>query len=79
MTVLAATTATTPTSTDPSAPASTAGPVARPSWGRRTAVAAGFQERARVLYKELRFEGQPVFASIPEPHVKVVLYERRFA
>jgi hypothetical protein len=49
------------------------------SFSQRAAVAAGFQEKARVLYKELIFEGRPVFASIPEPHVKVALYERVFA
>jgi ribosomal protein S18 acetylase RimI-like enzyme len=48
------------------------------NFSQRAAVAAGFQEKARVLYKELLFEGRPVFASIPEPHVKVVLYERLF-
>jgi hypothetical protein len=48
------------------------------SFSQRAAVAAGFVEKARVMYKDLVFEGRPVFASIPEPHVKLVLHERVF-
>jgi hypothetical protein len=45
-------------------------------FSQRCALATGFEERARVPYKEFLFEGRPVFASIPAPHEKVVLYER---
>jgi GNAT superfamily N-acetyltransferase len=48
-------------------------------FSQRGALKCGFQERARVIYKDYRFEGRPVFASIPEPHVKFALYERVFS
>jgi GNAT superfamily N-acetyltransferase len=46
------------------------------AFSQRAAVEAGFRERASVTYQDFLFEGRPVFASIPEPHVKVALYER---
>lgn len=49
------------------------------SFSQRAAAAAGFQERARVMYKDLVFEGRRAFAAIPEPHVKLALYERVFS
>ncbi len=48
-------------------------------FSQRGALKSGFQEMARVIYKDYRFEGRPVFASIPEPHVKFALYERVFS
>ena len=45
-------------------------------FSQRAALDAGFQERACVMYKDFHFEGRPVFASVPEPHLKVGLYER---
>ena len=45
-------------------------------FSQRGAIKSGFQERMRIIYKDYRFEGRPVFASIPEPHVKFALYER---
>jgi hypothetical protein len=39
---------------------------------------AGFQERARLAYRDFRFEGRPVFAEIEPPHTHVILYEREF-
>lgn len=45
-------------------------------FSQRAALDAGFQERACIVYRDFRFEGCPVFASIPEPHLKVGLYER---
>lgn len=45
-------------------------------FSQRAALDAGFQERACVAYQDFLFEGRPVFAAIPEPHLKVGLYER---
>jgi hypothetical protein len=45
-------------------------------FSQRAALDAGFQERACVAYKDFLFEGSPIFAAIPEPHLKVGLYER---
>jgi hypothetical protein len=39
---------------------------------------AGFQERARLAYRDFRFEGRAVFAEITPPHTHVILYEREF-
>ena len=39
---------------------------------------AGFQERARLAYRDFRFEGRAVFAEIEPPHTHVILYEREF-
>ncbi len=47
-------------------------------FSQRGAVKSGFQEMARVVYKDYRFEGRPVFERIPEPHSKFALYERVF-
>lgn len=49
------------------------------SFSQRAAAAAGFQERASVIYKDLVFEGRPIFAAVPEPHVKLALYDRVFS
>lgn len=38
----------------------------------------GFQERARLAYRDFRFEGRAVFASIEPPHTHVILFEREF-
>lgn len=45
-------------------------------FSQRAALDAGFQERACVIYKDFLFEGRLVFTAIPEPHLKVGLYER---
>ena len=37
---------------------------------------AGFQERARLAYRDFRFEGRAVFAGIQPPHTHVILFER---
>ena len=39
---------------------------------------AGFQERARLTYRDFRFDGRAVFADIEPPHLHVILYEREF-
>jgi hypothetical protein len=39
---------------------------------------AGFQERARLAYRDFRFEGRAVFAEIKLPHTHVILFEREF-
>ena len=39
---------------------------------------AGFQERARLAYRDFRFDGRAVFAEIEPPHTHVILYEREF-
>lgn len=36
----------------------------------------GFQERARLSYRDFRFEGRAVFAEIEPPHTNVILFER---
>jgi len=38
----------------------------------------GFQERARLSYRDFRFEGRAVFAGIEPPHTHVILFEREF-
>jgi hypothetical protein len=38
----------------------------------------GFQERARLTYRDFRFEGRPVFANIEPPHTDLILFERQF-
>ncbi len=38
----------------------------------------GFEERARLAYRDFRFEGRPVFAAIEPPHTHVILFEREF-
>jgi len=44
-------------------------------FSQRCALANGFEERAHVVYKDFVFEGRNVFASVPEPHRKLALYE----
>jgi hypothetical protein len=39
---------------------------------------AGFQERARLAYRDFRFEGRAVFAAIQPPHTHVILFELEF-
>jgi hypothetical protein len=38
----------------------------------------GFEERARLAYRDFRFEGRAVFAGIEPPHAHVILFEREF-
>jgi len=38
----------------------------------------GFQERARLSYRDFRFEGRAVFAVIEAPHSHLILFEREF-
>jgi GNAT superfamily N-acetyltransferase len=38
----------------------------------------GFQERARMAYRDFRFEGLAVFDEIEPPHTHVILFEREF-
>ncbi|MBK9260664.1 MAG: hypothetical protein IPM54_12685 [Polyangiaceae bacterium] len=46
------------------------------AYSQRSAIATGFTERASIVYKDFIFDGRPIFASIPEPHRRLVLYER---
>ena len=39
---------------------------------------AGFEERARLAYRDFRFEGRAVFADIQSPHTHLILFEREF-
>lgn len=39
---------------------------------------SGFKERARISYKDFRFNGQAVFAGIEPPHTHVIFFEREF-
>lgn len=39
---------------------------------------AGLQERARVAYRDFRFGGRAVFATIEPPHTHTILFEREF-
>jgi hypothetical protein len=45
-------------------------------YSQRAALASGFQEKATLHYNDYRFEGRPVFASIPAPHERLILFER---
>lgn len=38
----------------------------------------GFQERARLAYRDFRFEGRAVFSEIEPPHTDLILFEREF-
>ena len=38
----------------------------------------GLKERARISYKDFRFDGRPVLAGIEPPHTHVTLFEREF-
>ena len=38
----------------------------------------GFQERERLAYRDFRFEGRAVFATIEWPHTNLILFEREF-
>ena len=39
---------------------------------------AGFQERARLAYRDFLFDGRSVFARIEAPHTYLILFEREF-
>jgi hypothetical protein len=39
---------------------------------------SGFQKRARLAYRDFRFEGRAVFAEIEPPHTHAILFEREF-
>lgn len=45
-------------------------------FSQRCALRAGFDERTELMYKDFLFDGLPVFAAIPEPHLALGLYER---
>jgi hypothetical protein len=36
----------------------------------------GLQERARVAYRDFRYEGRAVFAGVSAPHTHAILFER---
>jgi hypothetical protein len=38
----------------------------------------GFQERARLVYQDFRFEGRAVFTAIEPPHTDLILFELEF-
>lgn len=38
----------------------------------------GFKERARLAYRDFRFQGRAVFAGIEAPHTDLILFEREF-
>jgi len=38
----------------------------------------GFEERARLTYRDFRFEGRAVFAAIEAPHTHLIFFEREF-
>src|SRR5262249_7047698 len=48
-------------------------------YSQQAARRAGFQPMARVSYREHRFQGRPVFRSIPAPHAELLLLERVLA
>jgi len=39
---------------------------------------AGLKERARLAYRDFRFEGRAIFAGIPAPHTGIILFEKEF-
>ena len=45
-------------------------------YSQRAAERAGFIEVARLAYRDFRFDGQPVFGSVPAPHTHLAFYER---
>jgi len=45
-------------------------------YSQSAAELAGFTEVARLVYRDYRFDGQPVFANVPEPHTHLAFYER---
>jgi hypothetical protein len=47
-------------------------------YSQAAAVRNGFHERARLAYRDFRFEGRAVFAEIEPPHTHVILFEREF-
>lgn len=47
-------------------------------YSQTAAKKTGFKERARISYKDFRFEGRPVFAGIEPPHTHVIFFEREF-
>jgi hypothetical protein len=47
-------------------------------YSQMAAVRNGFHERARLAYRDFRYEGRAVFAEIEPPHTHVILFEREF-
>jgi ribosomal protein S18 acetylase RimI-like enzyme len=39
---------------------------------------AGLEERARIAYRDFRFEGRAVFATVEPPHTHTILFECEF-
>jgi hypothetical protein len=39
---------------------------------------AGLKERARLAYRDFRFEGRATFAGIQPPHTGIVLFDKEF-
>jgi len=39
---------------------------------------AGLKERARLAYRDFRFEGRAIFAGIQPPHTGIILFEKEF-
>jgi hypothetical protein len=50
----------------------------RGHYSQTAARKAGLQERARVAYRDFRFDGRAVFAAIDPPHTHTILFEREF-
>jgi len=48
------------------------------AYSQAAARKAGFEERARLAYRDFRFEGRAVFADVVAPHTHVILYEKEF-
>jgi hypothetical protein len=48
------------------------------AYSQRAALGVGFEPVARVAYRDYRHQGRAVFASIPAPHVELMLLERVF-
>jgi ribosomal protein S18 acetylase RimI-like enzyme len=47
-------------------------------YSQTAAMKNGFQERARLAYRDFRFEGRAVFAKIEPPHTDMIVFEREF-
>ncbi|HJQ83567.1 MAG TPA: hypothetical protein VKA21_05795 [Candidatus Binatia bacterium] len=46
------------------------------AYSQAAARKAGFAERARLAYRDFRFDGRPIFAAIEPPHTHLILYEK---